>query len=64
MDSVSVSGGGSYGGGGGAGHYGTYGQYGATAYQAQPTYMVDTAQVPAYMPQVRLYRKENVIWYS
>lgn len=51
MDSVSVSGGGSYGGGGGAGHYGTYGQYGAAAYQAQPAYMVDTAQVPPYMAQ-------------
>ncbi|KAL0810095.1 hypothetical protein ABMA28_010903 [Loxostege sticticalis] len=52
MDSVSVSGGGTYGGAGGAGHYGTYGHYGATAYQAQPAYMVEPPpQVPAYMGQ-------------
>ncbi|XP_028025743.1 catenin delta-2 isoform X2 [Bombyx mandarina] len=53
MDSVSVSGGGSYagvGGAGGAGHYGTYGHYGAAAYP-QPAYMVDPAQVPPYMAQ-------------
>ncbi|KAJ2940998.1 hypothetical protein O0L34_g13123 [Tuta absoluta] len=51
MDSVSVSGGGSYAGGAGAGHYGTYGHYGATAYNAQPAYMVEPPQVPAYMGQ-------------
>ncbi|CAG9796156.1 unnamed protein product [Diatraea saccharalis] len=52
MDSVSVSGGGTYGGAGGAGHYGTYGHYGAAAYQAQPAYMVEPPpQVPAYMGQ-------------
>lgn len=55
MDSVSVSGGGSYAGAGGAGHYGTYGHYGAAAYQAQPAYMVEPgSQVPTYMGQVRL----------
>ncbi|XP_026317090.1 catenin delta-2 isoform X2 [Hyposmocoma kahamanoa] len=52
MDSVSVSGGGSYAGAGGAGHYGTYGHYGAAAYQAQPAYMVEPgSQVPTYMGQ-------------
>ncbi|XP_047037055.1 catenin delta-2 isoform X9 [Helicoverpa zea] len=51
MDSVSVSGGGSYAGAGGAGHYGTYGHYGTAAYQPQTAYMVDTAQVPQYMGQ-------------
>ncbi|XP_063834899.1 uncharacterized protein LOC135084086 [Ostrinia nubilalis] len=56
MDSVSVSGGGTYGGAGGAGHYGTYGHYGATAYQAQPAYMVEPPpQVPAYMGQYGTY---------
>ncbi|XP_053618908.1 catenin delta-2 isoform X2 [Plodia interpunctella] len=44
MDSVSVSGGGSYAGAGGAGHYGTYGHYGA-AYPPQP-YLVDAPQQP------------------
>ncbi|XP_037301317.1 5'-3' exoribonuclease 2-like [Manduca sexta] len=54
MDSVSVSGGGSYagvGGAGGGGHYGTYGHYAAAAYPPQPTYMVDASQVPPYMAQ-------------
>lgn len=52
MDSVSVSGGGSYAGAGGAGHYGTYGHYGTAAYQPQTAYMVETTQVPQYMGQV------------
>ncbi|KAI5645955.1 armadillo/beta-catenin-like repeat domain-containing protein [Phthorimaea operculella] len=43
--------GGSYAGGAGADHYGTYGHYGATAYNAQPAYMVEPPQVPAYMGQ-------------
>ncbi|KAF9808107.1 hypothetical protein SFRURICE_017279, partial [Spodoptera frugiperda] len=51
MDSVSVSGGGSYAGAGGAGHYGTYGHYGTAAYQPQTAYMVETTQVPQYMGQ-------------
>uniref|UniRef100_A0A2A4JC50 Catenin delta-2 n=1 Tax=Heliothis virescens TaxID=7102 RepID=A0A2A4JC50_HELVI len=51
MDSVSVSGGGSYAGAGGAGHYGTYGHYGTAAYQPQTAYMVEATQVPQYMGQ-------------
>ncbi|XP_063630202.1 catenin delta-2 [Cydia splendana] len=50
MDSVSVSGGGTYGATGG--HYGTYGHYGATAYPAQPAYMVEQPpNVPQYIGQ-------------
>ncbi|KAI8425702.1 hypothetical protein MSG28_011505 [Choristoneura fumiferana] len=47
MDSVSVSGGGTYGATGG--HYGTYGHYGTAAYPAQPAYLVEPPpQVPQY----------------